>query len=411
MSKVSVHSKFDYVKYIIQHDKFRLVAFIIDSFILVIAICKWRDLTDQPSLIALFALILTDYVWQIYNVISHLIDILPKVNYEIAPTPIVTPNGKQKYILSENIKGKYVYIPDSSQYITPKDENGHFQAFLMNDEPISFSTKNTNSRSVEALIKASWPILQTFLNEKLYRTENFTNDKKLCMASELTCSGNKWRVNLRKGCYYNHYVTNGIYNHYLVDNKTGTQFWSPYNALHYPIMPLENSILSNHIGVSTILVTSDDVIYTHVQNSAVAFNRKKIVPSGSGSVDYSDLAGHTDFKQIIIHSAERELKEETMVDVDKLRQEGIQVNTRIIGFYRDLSRGGKPEFCCLTQIDQPSGELSYAPQEDEQYTALYSTVHIKEYFAGKEEISIDDYIISDTLKANLYFLQKALADK
>ena len=80
MSKNSVQSKIDYIKYIIRHDKFRLIAFIIDSVILVIAICKWRDLMNQPSLIALFALILTDYLWQIWNVISHLRDVLPKVN-------------------------------------------------------------------------------------------------------------------------------------------------------------------------------------------------------------------------------------------------------------------------------------------------------------------------------------------
>ena len=79
------------------------------------------------------------------------------------------------------------------------------------------------------------------------------------------------------------------------------------------------------------------------------------MPSGSGSMDYADYMPDMDFRNIIIKAAEREFIEEA--NIKKLETKmniTVTLNTEVISFYRDMERGGKPEFCCVTYINQNS---------------------------------------------------------
>ena len=72
-------------------------------------------------------------------------------------------------------------------------------------------------------------------------------------------------------------------------------------------------------------------------------------------MDYADYIPDVDFRNVIIKAAEREFIEEA--NIKKLETKmniTVTLNTEVISFYRDMERGGKPEFCCVTYINQNS---------------------------------------------------------
>lgn len=51
-------------------------------------------------------------------------------------------------------------------------------------------------------------------------------------------------------------------------------------------------------------------------------------------------------------------------------------HTEVIGFYRDLGRGGKPEFCCLTRLNAPLFEIAELEPNYEEQRDDFETFHI-----------------------------------
>ncbi len=82
------------------------------------------------------------------------------------------------------------------------------------------------------------------------------------------------------------------------------------------------------------------------------------MPTGSGSADARDIID-TDFQRTIIHAMERELQEESMANKDQSHD----FQTMILGFYRWVSRGGKPEFVGITKL--PESADTYKPNNKE----------------------------------------------
>lgn len=69
-------------------------------------------------------------------------------------------------------------------------------------------------------------------------------------------------------------------------------------------------------------------------------------------------------------AAERELREETNLPAGQIG------HTEVIGFYRDLGRGGKPEFCCLTRLNASSFEIAELEPSCEEQRDDFETYQI-----------------------------------
>lgn len=95
------------------------------------------------------------------------------------------------------------------------------------------------------------------------------------------------------------------------------------------------------------------------QAGSAGYNASRFMPTGSGSLDYADFHEKEDLRQMIVRGAERELAEESSLR-KMLGDEAFakKVNTTVIGYYRDMERGGKPEFCCVSRIDMIMEEVS-----------------------------------------------------
>ena len=398
MNLIKTKSFFSYIAYSVKQNKSEYVAATIDIFILLATLINWQKLTEEKSLILLLATIFVDYLWQLYNIFMHFREMLKVANYKKAESSIVSKEELGN-TLTKDMMQQYCDIPNYPQCYMPKDSS-----FIDSNEPINISIVNKNSSEIEDYVHSMWSILSIFLNEEYHSVENFSNEDKLCMLSEIAGGhGSPLGVKLCKGNYYNSYLTNTIYNKKLTEKDTGLSLYPPMNPRVYKIPLLENSKLSNHIGVSTLLVTSDYKTYLLVQNSKTVQNSDRLVPTGSGSVDFKDASGLTDLRKIVTRAAERELKEETTVDADLLRHAGVNVKTTIIGFYRDLTRGGKPEFCCMTEIaaESTSQIFDVRPQVNEQYTGKREIITLKDLFDGKIN---NENSPSDTLMINIFFL-------
>ncbi|MES2073939.1 MAG: hypothetical protein V4488_26535 [Pseudomonadota bacterium] len=132
------------------------------------------------------------------------------------------------------------------------------------------------------------------------------------------------------------------------------------------LAPLQGSRCSNHLGVSTMAITSDRVVIITGQSSRNMQSRNLLAPSGSGSINWSDLDKGQDLLAAVKRAAERELTEEC-----GFKPGEYQMTTSVIGFARLIHRGGKPEFFCLTEIKQSSNELRQSHSDNEKiFTAF-----------------------------------------
>jgi hypothetical protein len=117
---------------------------------------------------------------------------------------------------------------------------------------------------------------------------------------------------------------------------------------------LEQSRLANPVGVSTLAFDSrNDLIL--IQQSEFAQSSKNLwSPSGSGSPEPVDLqtagtaeAGRPDLVDVIRRGMNRELVEESHISVDAIH------DSRVIGYFRWLNKGGKPEYTGVTLLNRP----------------------------------------------------------
>jgi hypothetical protein len=125
------------------------------------------------------------------------------------------------------------------------------------------------------------------------------------------------------------------------------------------VLDLEASALSNHIGISSVALTSDQYLVVSRQGARNAQSAGLLGPAGSGSLDFSDVAGASgDLSGLLKMAMQRELIEEC-----GLADRSIRIQTHLIGFARLLQRGGKPEFFGVSLVDAPLQELNIPADE------------------------------------------------
>ena len=181
------------------------------------------------------------------------------------------------------------------------------------------------------------------------------NEDKLCLGDEL--SGDSVRG--YRGGYFDSLCTNEACTAILTSGHRSSR---PYQG--HPLFPLAVDVagyfledlheadVNNHIGVSTLAVTADRHILVWQQTPKNIQDPGKIISTGSGSCDFSDLK-LSSLRQTIVGAMERELREESKVHVPAraaVERERFVRSTSVIGFFRWLQRGGKPEFVGISQL-------------------------------------------------------------
>lgn len=361
----SIKNFFSYLWFVLSLDWFQLISAIIDVLILIWTALNWKEVAFQTSLLLVLCGVFVNFIWQIFNVAGH----FSFLKEEDPKEPLTTmlkkgKDDKKDYSLiqadHELMLLKHPYVIDQDNGVL---ENPDIDRLLINEQiPIIPVLSNTKRKKTAKYVKQYKDTLLKFLNHRWYEISKkggmFTNDKKICLASEIFEEKDgtyKWRVT--KGCYYHGYLTNFIYTQYV--GGTHYKLFPPVNMRTDPIKALGVSDFSDHIGVSTLLYTSDGYVIVFRQAANAGYNADYFMPTGSGSMDYADFKKDEDLRQMIIRGAERELSEESSLKKMLGEEDFSQlVHTTVIGYYRDMERGGKPEFCCVSRIDKTKEDLT-----------------------------------------------------
>ena len=346
-----------YLWFVMSLDYFQLFSTVVDIIILVYAIVNYQKIVSQPTLFLVFIGFLINFIWQCFNVASH----FKFLKKEEPSAPLVSLLDENKAgrsfadigVSKELLKQEFPYIVDCELGVL---RNEKIDAVLRSEQPIVPKMGKKKRLDTLTYIKQYKDTLLKFLNHKWYEVNfkggDFTNDDKICLASELFKENEgEYRWTLCKGHYYCGYLTNFIFGKYIAGEHYA--LYPPMNATNATIKTLSDSDFSDHIGVSTLLYSSDGYVVVFRQAGYSGYSAGKLVPSGSGSMDYGDYHDATDIRDVIIKAAERELLEETSLEkvVGRHEWKGV-ISTKVLSFYRDMERGGKPEFCCFSRINK-----------------------------------------------------------
>lgn len=354
-----------YLLFVITLDYIHSICTIIDLIILIWSAMNWGDVVSQSSGKILLITIFINFIWQVYNVVRH----FSFLKREDPRKPLLSmlntgENGKKDFSqiqVNRNLTLQaYPYVINTELGVL---ENPSIVALLKETQTKIYPELSKQKYKVtKTYIKQYQETLLKFLNHRWYEIQQkhgiFSNDKKICLASELYHKNDgriSWRIT--DGRYYNGFLTNFIYTQYI--GGTHYKLYPPMNMNTDPIKELGESDFSDHIGVSTILLTRDNYFYILRQAENTGYNANRFMPTGSGSVDFKDYKKTDDLRQIIIRAAERELSEESSIKrlMGRDNFDG-EVHTNVIGYYRDMERGGKPEFCCVSLINMDVNEVS-----------------------------------------------------
>ena len=392
----SIRNIVSYLWFVFSLDWFQLISTVIDIVILVWSFVNWKEIALQPTLVLVFIGILTTFIWQIFNVASH----FTFLRKEDPAAPLDSLLKKDKdgnklfgdIHISEELTGKMSYKPN---YVLGILENERIDQALSNNDVIEMVLSGDRNKVIRVYILQYKETLLKFLNHRWYEIVHkkgcFTNDAKICFSSEMFDEDGRHKWKVSKGRYYDGILTNSIFSKYV--GGSHFKLYPPVNLQNTSIGVLGGLDFSDHIGVSTLLYTTDGYVLVLKQAGKSAEYPERYMPSGSGSLDYADFVKGEDLRQLVIRGAERELSEENSLKktLPKKTQleKGIKIETVVLKFYRDLERGGKPEFSCISRINRSKESVKdfFKPNTKEMaYDLKWGEIGKSDFWDGENGI-------------------------
>lgn len=167
---------------------------------------------------------------------------------------------------------------------------------------------------------------------------------------------------------------------------------------------------ANVIGSSTLVITKDNKMIIGYQGAMSDNSRNSLIPSGSGSVSLLDGKYSATFADILGLAAEREYFEEAAVPGTRRYLKKLSSNkptpfrssvtlpvpivTKPIGFLRDLTRAGLPDYFCLSYLDLPA-DKAIGSKEFREEKGLQRGMHCVEIGASESVADALARVIAD----------------
>lgn len=382
-TKRMLFSFLSYYLYVFKYSKLNTAIFFIDITTLAIYIFKQlrMDNTNPPNLFWLCPAVCT-VLYKIIMILYSRKELFDRNNFEVKDN-IIPPNISNK---QNNIYEMREYAITSQK--TTQIHKSHIlfsrdiDIFLQHGKEcrkIEIVISKSKSKRVQQYIREYWkPWLHRFLYLEHKKAILFVNEQKFCMSEDLSLL--KRTIECHRGGYYDSYLTNRVSMLELVNKETQIVYKcggkeSLYN-LCGQIKTISATPFNNEIGISTIALTQDNYMILYQQNTWSASSAGLYVPTGSGSLDWDDYkeqqknGGGTNFYNLIVRGMNREMCEESSLDFYKNQD---KCKTMIVGYFRWIEKGGKPEFLGLTRIGVNTGYFKAARKEVIHYTSIAFT--------------------------------------
>jgi hypothetical protein len=254
-----------------------------------------------------------------------------------------------------------VQMPNAGQYIHRSKQVDSFlrrSRLLFREKQHGLDSVKRRLRAqgieMEAALRDAWT---DAMNEK----RDFRNEPKLCLLSDVRLGGAVLTVaasDYYTGWLTNQYCAKKIWKGTSVKIavRNGSHSF-PFDRRQGVLRPIGESDLANIIGVSTIAHTADNLLVFWRQNNQAMMSQLKLAPTGSGSCDVRDFhVSHNDANSVEV-AMMRELLEESKLVDNYQEDEWLHAkpsspikNTQIIGHFRWVNQGGKPEFVGATKL-------------------------------------------------------------
>ena len=358
----------DYNLYLFKIKRMEVIIVFIDLLLFITStytlISSWNELfienNNGKAIIFVLLGTIIKFIYDLYNIISEIKDsmdlrygyiksdfqekVYKEVKIENSVTSdyiiedITLPSGKIERVVRSTSLDNYI-------------REGNFE----------LEESRNMERNIKRFIKENKENLLPFLKFN-YRLSNFYgkmffNEKKLCISADIKINPNEKKVYCHKGSYYDTYLTNIISGKELRSNEDNKLIASAEDFMPvikrkdgYYLKDITASIMNNEIGISTIAITSDNYLVLWTQNRVAQSSAGLLVPTGSGSCDWSDIRGKS-FTDTIVYAMNRELWEENGGKLLCKSPEEIGI-TKILGTFRWINKGGKSEFVGLTKVNR-----------------------------------------------------------
>jgi hypothetical protein len=196
-------------------------------------------------------------------------------------------------------------------------------------------------------------IIRQLANDTTYNDPHVRQDDDL----NLDVLGPSGVLPLRKSPYFDMVCTNYLAGQQIRDTRTkkvilhGNQIYRNGAGIH----SLADGRLANQVGISTIGITTDGRAVLVMQAPKALSSAGLRAPSGSGSVDMIDVrrsrkTGNR-LNDLLITAMERELYEESHIGYSEIEW------TMVLGYFRWLNKGAKPEYVGVSKLRRTSDEL------------------------------------------------------
>lgn len=376
-----IKSRVDFYKYLFFLNKIEgmiivinIVLFIISLRFIYIDIKNFELITKSGvSSILLFLLSLLNIIWMFIIQIKD-IKTFSGNNKKIEMKKVLNLYHGSQLFEFKNIKpveDKYNYILSNSKKHESAIFSEKINEYLLQYDLLIKYCKEKPKEIKNNIIKNA-DILTPFFKYRFYNSKKndkyFYNEKKFCLSSDLEIGENCLEVKCHKGSYFDSFLTNEVSSFKLERTRDLVVIYNASNF--YPCKRLGNTLklesiaaskMNNHIGVSTIAFLKNNSIVIRLQNNCNQVNSGLLVPAGSGSCDWNDKLDSS-FNKTIIRGMNRELKEENNLN-DRYDNINTIKNTKIIGYFRWVDRGGKPEFVGITKLNIGYEYFSANPKE------------------------------------------------
>lgn len=402
----------DYNLYLFKIKRIEVIIVIIDLLLFITStytlISSWDELfienNNGKAIIFVLLGTIIKFIYDLYNIISEIkdsmdlrygyikSDIQEKIYNEVKIENSLTsdyiiediylPSGKKERVLRSRSLDNYI-------------REGNFELL---------ESRNME-RNINKFIKENKEDLLPFLKFN-YRLSNFYgkmffNEKKLCISKDIVINPNEKKVYCHKGTYYDTYLTNIISGKELRSNEDNKLIASAEDFMpvikkndEYYLKDITSSVMNNEIGISTVAITSDNYLVIWTQNRVAQSSAGLLVPTGSGSCDWSDIRGKS-FTDTIVYAMNRELWEENGGKLLCKSPEEIG-ETKILGTFRWINKGGKSEFVGLTKVNRDL--ISFAQNKKEVFDREEYLINSADDLINK----IEDLLKKDNISVPLY---------
>lgn len=277
---------------------------------------------------------------------------------EVITSPYEFDSGlDDRYFSSLKPQAHNWTITKICEWVTFSDD---INAWLIGEQPkISLkklATANKYESKLLSRLEGFHEVMALYLADRLRKSTGkaLQNQNKIALVNELATGAKE--VVIAKTRYFTSLATNdacsqiGNVENEPVLNMTSL-FPSAKESGSYRMKSIAESDLSNHIGVSTVMLDPDGVVPLPCQGKGAQRSSGKLAPSGSGSLDWQDQRSATDLLALVRIGVEREFREELGSN------QNHDEETLVIGYFRWLRFGGLPQFICISKMTSRYSDL------------------------------------------------------